>query len=189
MKLSSFLESHPGIIVVHGTLTDDEPCMGLSRNNYLAQEIADLFKTNTELISNEYFYMNPNKRLKHWTEKMDYAIKNTPHIACNFFGMDYDDDLWSPVGLVVTEGVITDLGYLSKVKYNGDRVVVEDGEKLQPLQEKLENFKYYGEILIKDPVFSSVYVKKNHEYTMNSPVLINLAKAQSKIHGLNFILL
>lgn len=180
-QLGSYLESHPKMIALHGTLTDGEP-MGI-KEDPMARGIAELFGVYMDEIAGSVLYGNPFHP-KTWQEKIEQAVQQHPHIAAEIVPQT-ETELYSPIGLVLSDGIITDIGHHSIVKENGERILSYN--ELEPLERRLKSLEKYGEALIKDPVFSALYLQVNHPYSRDRPELMEDTKAQAEKHNLKHI--
>jgi hypothetical protein len=97
---------------------------------------------------------------KTWEDKIRYAVINRPHIAAKqIYFSSSELECWYPVGLVVSDGIITSCSGLSDTLPNGDRVPIrEKPEEIGVLlEQKLESAKFY-EVAVRNPSFSVVYL-------------------------------
>lgn len=173
ISLKEYMKGEPILIAVHGTLSDDEPKMGVT------PKALDFL----EDIPSKDFYQN-HYHPSSWQEKIKQCLKLKPHISGNFVNQ-YSPELWSPIGLILENAEITDIGNFSKVLENGERVTQDEFQYIG-IDKKLKYVLDYNEVLFKDPIFSAIYVVKNSLYINSNPQEIETAKNIAKEYGISF---
>jgi hypothetical protein len=128
---------------------------------------------------------------KNWEEKVRYAIRNQPHIAAKqIYPTSSELDCWYPVGLVVSDGIITSCSGLSDTLANGDRVPIKEKPEESGilLERKLESAQFY-EVAIRRPRFSALYLHDNQLHYQVVPRLsVESVKALAQSLGLPAII-
>ena len=187
IDLEEYLKENPSMMAVHGTLSDRKADMGLTIDNSLIKGLLSMFGIQTEEIPADQFYQNNINHPICWEDKIEQALKLKPHISGEIIN-NYETDLWSPIGLVLKGGIITNIGDFSRVLEDGSRIITYSDPDVK-LDQKLNCVLDYGEVLFKDPVFSAVYVVKNHKYLRSNPRERNVAEAIAKRNDLEFTVL
>ena len=134
------------------------------------------------------FYWNENSALQTRDEKLVYAIKNRPHIACTIHKISETQNLRSPIWLIVKSWFVTDLWDISKVDNKWTRKIIWSSEnKLMEILWKLKNHQNHAEINIKKPEFSAIYVDTSHNYVKENPSIYTKLKKIAQEHWLQII--
>lgn len=157
--IKEFLKQNKDYQIVHGVFDDNQVIVPTKSK---------------ELFNNRYI------RPHSWEQKIENVVRNKPHISTKVID-PLNKKYWSPVGVVINDGIITDLCDCSKVKNNGERVNDKMDSNKECLESKISNYYKFFEMLVKNPNSCAMYLTENFEEfnipRLNEKYAIEIAKS------------